>query len=637
MNLEELKKQQRWLVWESEEGRKVPRYANGKSRTLQNKENEFTDSSMLVDYDQAIATGKNVGFVTGDGISCIDIDHAIENEIIHPVAQEIIDSCQSYTELSPSGTGAHIICTGDLPIKGNGCIYDGHENLKAESGLSFDLFDSNQFVTFTGNHVGGSPSKISPVISSVASKFSKKSKEKAPVDALPIESLREKISEEKWQNLVKRGSDALDKACWSIQCEQKGNRKDQINAQAYYLAGWVKVGALSRKKAYKELYEAAKGMEDPLPDNEIKRNIESGIQDGPALTLEFLLNDDTTSAKLHQTPFINIGDPNLELNLNANWLIKGFLPAVGVTSIFADSYTGKTYTALSIAFATTTGSDWCGYRVKNPGDVIYVAGEDDWGVRNRAKAYTQFHNITEVSRLLMMPSPVAIPDVKSVKEFIEKIRREEANPKLIIVDTLATCFDGGSKNNDQDMNRFLDGCRNLKNAFDCCVLFIDHTGHDNKSRASGSHVRYAALDAEYRLQKKNGGLITLTRTKLKNDTLGKPFEAMLRFESVELGHDEDGDPVVQSVVVSLDDGAMLDFADLVDEKKIIIKGSTQKRAISIVDDNITMAEADLRKALRESGISQANAHNVVSKLIDDGALNVSDDRTLEVADNVEWK
>lgn len=60
------------------------------------------------------------GFVFNDnGIVGIDIDDGYDEDgFISPLAAEIINKCQSYTEKSKSGRGFHILLKGKLPFKG---------------------------------------------------------------------------------------------------------------------------------------------------------------------------------------------------------------------------------------------------------------------------------------------------------------------------------------------------------------------------------------------------------------------------------------------------------------------------------------------------------------------------------------
>jgi hypothetical protein len=66
---------------------------------------------------------------------------------IAPWALEIIRELDSYTEVSPSGTGMHVLLRGELP-KGR--------NRKGK----IEMYDSGRYFTVTGEHLEGTPSKI---------------------------------------------------------------------------------------------------------------------------------------------------------------------------------------------------------------------------------------------------------------------------------------------------------------------------------------------------------------------------------------------------------------------------------------------------------------------------------------------
>lgn len=87
-----------------------------------------------------------IGFVfsKNTGLTGIDLDHCIEDGNILPWGKKIIDNLNSYTEISPSGTGIHIITKGKKP--GKSCR-KGH----------VEIYDSGRFFTITGNLLPGCP------------------------------------------------------------------------------------------------------------------------------------------------------------------------------------------------------------------------------------------------------------------------------------------------------------------------------------------------------------------------------------------------------------------------------------------------------------------------------------------------
>lgn len=58
-----------------------------------------------------------IGIMFAGGLAGVDIDHCVDAQTgeIEEYAKDIIHTVKSYTELSPSGTGIHILCLGTLP------------------------------------------------------------------------------------------------------------------------------------------------------------------------------------------------------------------------------------------------------------------------------------------------------------------------------------------------------------------------------------------------------------------------------------------------------------------------------------------------------------------------------------------
>ncbi|WP_301095754.1 phage/plasmid primase, P4 family [Helicobacter japonicus] len=68
----------------------------------------------------------------------IDIDHCIKDGKLNELAKEIISTMNSYTEVSYSGTGVHIICKGKLAGAG-----------KKNSALGLEMYDTGRYFTVT--------------------------------------------------------------------------------------------------------------------------------------------------------------------------------------------------------------------------------------------------------------------------------------------------------------------------------------------------------------------------------------------------------------------------------------------------------------------------------------------------------
>jgi hypothetical protein len=80
----------------------------------------------------------------GIGLAIIDLDHVLEASTgrIHNWAEEIVNNLCSYTEISASGEGLHIVVKGKKP--GEDC----------KKGL-IEVYDQKKFITLTGNNFRG--------------------------------------------------------------------------------------------------------------------------------------------------------------------------------------------------------------------------------------------------------------------------------------------------------------------------------------------------------------------------------------------------------------------------------------------------------------------------------------------------
>ncbi|MCQ4895537.1 phage/plasmid primase, P4 family [Anaerotruncus sp. DFI.9.16] len=91
---------------------------------------------------KAVSLGwaKGIGIEFANGIAGIDIDHCVDGGELSELAREIVETFRSYTEISPSGTGVHILFRGKLPGTGRKLPM-----------LGLEVYDSGRYFTVTGN------------------------------------------------------------------------------------------------------------------------------------------------------------------------------------------------------------------------------------------------------------------------------------------------------------------------------------------------------------------------------------------------------------------------------------------------------------------------------------------------------
>lgn len=148
----ELREQEQWVNWTSEErdGKltKVPRTASGDFAKTDDPETWGTFGEC---FSKGMSNGLDgIGFVFSDNDPYIGIDlddcRDPESGDVEEWALDVIQQLDSFTEISPSGTGFHVIVKGEyLPDK----------NRKGD----IEMYDTSRFFTMTGEvvDVSGEP------------------------------------------------------------------------------------------------------------------------------------------------------------------------------------------------------------------------------------------------------------------------------------------------------------------------------------------------------------------------------------------------------------------------------------------------------------------------------------------------
>lgn len=149
---EVLKSAPRWVNWEygkereNDKREKIPiNPRTGKRAESNNPDTWGTFQEAVKRYDPCYC---GLGFMLGDGWVGVDLDHAVNQaKEFEPWADEIVTKIDSYSELSPSETGVHIIARGELPH--GGCRKG-----------NIEMYDSVRFFTVTGQHLPKSPKTV---------------------------------------------------------------------------------------------------------------------------------------------------------------------------------------------------------------------------------------------------------------------------------------------------------------------------------------------------------------------------------------------------------------------------------------------------------------------------------------------
>lgn len=163
--LPKLKEQDQWMCWythSEKDGkfRKKPYAYNDDCTFYEPGVARYTDEGNWLSYTEAYqifndyeeVTGVGFVFSDQDNFVALDIDYCISTEGLRMKngALDIINKSKSYTELSPSKTGIHVLLQGEIPRQG----WTTQPN-----DFRIEIYDQF-FLTVSQNHIQDTPLEI---------------------------------------------------------------------------------------------------------------------------------------------------------------------------------------------------------------------------------------------------------------------------------------------------------------------------------------------------------------------------------------------------------------------------------------------------------------------------------------------
>lgn len=282
----------------------------------------------------------------------------------------------------------------------------------------------------------------------------------------------------------------------------------------------------------------------------IARAVDLGLSKGGDLADFCMLHGENVSRELNLLPAMSLENdiapavsrnwyiiPAVELrNLPPiEWIVKGEIPARGITVLFGASGAGKSFLALD--YALTIAQDQ---------PVVYMAGEGEYGYRQRVAAWCQHHGKPE-GRLFMCIGAVQLMETDDLDAFLRAI--QAIRPVMVIIDTMSKSMIGSDENSTRDMGLFVQACEKVKRDLDTTVLIVHHTNKGGVHERGNSALR-GASDAMIRVTAEDD-LIRVDSAKTKD---ASPFPTRY----------------IQLLTVPIEiDGQMVDSAVAIESDRII--------------------------------------------------------------------
>lgn len=229
-------------------------------------------------------------------------------------------------------------------------------------------------------------------------------------------------------------------------------------------------------------------------------------------------------------------------------LVKGLFGRQALVSVNGSTGSGKTFVCTDCALHIASGRDWFGHRVFG-GLVVYAALEGPRSAENRFVAARDHRGFHAGSPLVLTPGPVSLLDPAAVGALVAFIRQAETTHGekcvAVFVDTVSRAMGGGDENSSEDMPALIAGADAVRLQIGATVIMAHHLGKDETRGARGHSSYKAALDTEIEVSVQ-GDVHLATVTKQRDMVSGERLA--FRLPVIELGRDEDGDPVTTCYV-----------------------------------------------------------------------------------------
>ena len=267
-----------WVTW----GRTADGGLDKVPRSVQGCNASSTDPATWATFEQAaevVRSGRSegVGFVFGGerNFVGVDLDGCRNKETgkIEEWARGIITDLDSYSEISPSGTGVKVYCLGRSP-------FDTGRNQKLEQFPAVDpikkpgieVYDHARFFAMTGNRLGGKlpkePQERTAQVASVCGRFFKQDAPAASVGGSAGYAWR---SEEA---VIERAREYLKRIPPAI--EGQGGDKATFRAACVLVLGF----ALQLDAAYGLLAEWNLACQPPWDERRLRRKVDEANKQG---------------------------------------------------------------------------------------------------------------------------------------------------------------------------------------------------------------------------------------------------------------------------------------------------------------------------------------------------------------------
>ncbi len=266
------------------------------------------------------------------------------------------------------------------------------------------------------------------------------------------------------------------------------------------LQRYVKSIKLVNLPGYEVSAKNGKDVTDWLKEGHLSSELKKIIEEAPVITGAVNASPDNLSNDIIRAVSI---EALLKMNIDPPEIFLGpFITKASLGMIYAPRGLGKTFFALGIALAVSSGSEFLKFYSPKPCKVVYLDGE--MSIHTMKERIEKIYNSQEVKPpegFFKIVNPflqdIPLPDLGTVRgqQMLESI---VADADVIIVDNLSCWMTGGKENEGESWMPVLEWALRMRRQGKA-VIFIHHANKNNNQR--GTSRREDALDYVIKLDK----------------------------------------------------------------------------------------------------------------------------------------
>lgn len=597
-----------WVLWKQElrdnKPTKIPYSPKTKCRASSvNPETWSSFNDAFAEYEKGEFDGIGFVFTKNDPFTFVDFDRCLNEEW----ALKIIKELDSFTELSPSGNGYHVIVEAKKPV-GMSCKSKKVHNSKLE------VYDRGRYATFTGHRLEQYPNEVqkrqaqleatcAPLLKKASTNTPPTNPPKATASKFDNELLDTmfrvcKDSQNLFNGIGSDDASANDLALCNhlafITGKDAGAMDRLFRQSALMRAKWDEkrgadtYGNMTLNKSIESTYNTYTGAVGaaaaPFLNGEAENNsyveadtsasaqqIINQIKAAQLNTVSQLLKANQGEAvisdfnnsiqkvierisKSHKEKERFLSFANLMNLPPQDWLIRDLLPANGIGLLIGASGGGKTFLTLYLLAMISQGRDFLGMSSRKT-PVIYLGLEGGSGIKNRMLAIQKYYNLTPDSNFsFVLESGFNLANESSCIEFAQDAVKKIGKGCVICIDTLNQASAGTDENSGKDMGLIIQGLQTIQAITGGLVLAVHHLGKDRSKGARGHSSLYAACDVVLAATKSSTGEEGWLSTSAQNGGKSKdalPVSKPYKLSQVELDTKTPEGHIVASAVAIL--------------------------------------------------------------------------------------